>query len=103
MKIANVVLNDFTRDNRVLKTALSLAEVGHEVTVVALHGNHLPRVEHHLAGFRIERVHAYVPALRILAFFKWAEFAFRIVLTYRKVDVWHYNDAEAFGMGLLGQ
>ena len=103
MKIANVVLNDFTRDNRVLKTALSLAEVGHEVTVVALHGNHLPRVEHHPAGFRIERVHAYVPALRILAFFKWAEFAFRIALTYRKVDVWHCNDAEAFGMGLLAK
>ena len=33
MKIANVVLNDFTRDNRVLKTSIALVEAGHEVTV----------------------------------------------------------------------
>lgn len=29
MKIANVVLNDFTRDNRVLKTSIALVEAGH--------------------------------------------------------------------------
>ena len=53
MKIANVVLNDFTRDNRVLKTSMALVEAGHEVTVVALHRNQLLRVEYHPAGFRI--------------------------------------------------
>ena len=37
MRIANVVLNDFTRDNRVLKISSSLVNDGHEVTVVALH------------------------------------------------------------------
>ena len=37
MRIANVVLNDFTRDNRVLKISESLAGAGHQVTVVALH------------------------------------------------------------------
>ncbi len=103
MKIANVVLNDFTRDNRVLKTSIALVEAGHEVTVVALHRNQLPRVEQHPAGFRIERVRIYIPGFRVLAPFKWAELALRIALTYRKADAWHCNDAEAFGMGLLAK
>jgi len=103
MKIANVVLNDFTRDNRVLKTSIALVEAGHEVTVVALHRNQLPRVEQHPAGFRIERVRIYIPGFRVLAPFKWAELALRIALIYRKVDAWHCNDAEAFGMGLLAK
>lgn len=103
MKIANVVLNDFTRDNRVLKTSIALVEAGHEVTVVALHRNQLPRVERHPAGFRIERVRIYIPGFRVLAPFKWAELALRIALTYRKADAWHCNDAEAFGMGLLAK
>ena len=103
MKITNVVLNDFTRDNRVLKTSIALVEAGHEVTVVALHRNQLPRVEQHPAGFRIERVRIYIPGFRVLAPFKWAELALRIALTYRKADAWHCNDAEAFGMGLLAK
>ena len=103
MKIANVVLNDFTRDNRVLKTSIALVEAGHEVTVVALHRNQLPRVEQHPAGFRIERVRIYIPGFRVLAPLKWAELALRIALTYRKADAWHCNDAEAFGMGLLSK
>ncbi|MGB1123367.1 MAG: glycosyltransferase [Flavobacteriales bacterium] len=103
MKIANVVLNDFTRDNRVLKTSTALVKAGHEVTVVALHRNELPRVEQHPSGFRIERVRTYIPGFRVLAPFKWAELALRIALTYRRADAWHCNDAEAFGMGLLAK
>jgi glycosyltransferase involved in cell wall biosynthesis len=103
MKIANVVLNDFTKDNRVLKTARALVDAGHEVTVVALHRNQLPRLEHHPAGFRIERVRIYTPGFYIFAPIKWAELALRIALTYRKADAWHCNDAEAFGMGLMAK
>ncbi len=103
MKIANVVLNDFTRDNRVLKTSIALMEAGHEVTVVALHRNQLPRVEYHPAGFRIERVRIYIPGFRVLAPFKWAELVLRIAWVYRKADAWHCNDAEAFGIGLLAK
>ena len=39
MNIANVVLNDFTHNNRVLKTSIALMDAGYEVTVVALHRN----------------------------------------------------------------
>ena len=44
-RIAVVVLNDFTRDNRVLKVASTLAEAGAEVEVVALPGRDLPERE----------------------------------------------------------
>ena len=67
MNIANVVLNDFTHDNRVLKRSIALMDVGHEVTVVALHRNQLPGVEYHPARFRILRVRIYVPEFRVLA------------------------------------
>lgn len=103
MKIANVVLNDFTRDNRVLKISTALVQAGHQVTVVGLHRSHLPRVEAHPSGFGVERVRIYVPGFRILGALKWAELTLRIALKYRKVDVWHCNDAEAFGMGLLAK
>ena len=47
MRIANVVLNDFTRDNRVLKISATLSTEGHDVTVVALHKPGLPKRERH--------------------------------------------------------
>ena len=103
MKIANVVLNDFTRDNRVLKVSTELVQAGHEVTVVGLHRTHLPRTEAHKAGFSVERVRIYMPGFRMLGALKWAELTLRIALKYRKADVWHCNDAEAFGMGLLAK
>ena len=83
-----------------LKTSIALVEAGHEVTVVALHRNQLPRVEKHPAGFRIERVRIYIPGFRVLAPLKWAELVLRIAWSL-KADAWHCNDAEAFGIGLL--
>ena len=50
MTIANVVLNDFTRDNRVLKISQSLQAMGHDVTVVALSGEGLSNAETHAYG-----------------------------------------------------
>lgn len=103
MKVANVVLNDFTRDNRVLKVSTALLESGYDVTVVGLHRNNLPRKEQHRAGFQVERVRIYIPGFRFLTPFKWAELALRIAIKYRKYDAWHCNDAEAFAMGLLAK
>jgi len=103
MKVANVVLNDFTRDNRVLKVSTSLLEAGHDVTVVGLHSNNLPRKEQHRAGFQVERVRMFIPKFRFLTPFKWAELALRISIKYRKFDAWHCNDAEAFAIGLLAK
>ena len=61
MRIANVVLNDFTRDNRVLKISATLATEGHDVTVVALHKPGLPKRERHQDLFDVHRICLVMP------------------------------------------
>lgn len=105
MRIANVVLNDFTRDNRVLKMSQSLAEAGHDLTVVALHGEGLP-LEEKADGFRVVRTGiqtARLPRGTVFGALKMAELALRLVWSWRKVDAWHCNDIEAFVLGWCAQ
>ena len=78
MRIANVVLNDFTRDNRVLKIADTLSDVGHEVTVIALHKPGLPKQETHKAGFAVHRVSLNMPTRFFGGALKLAELALKI-------------------------
>ena len=105
MRIANVVLNDFTRDNRVLKITESLSAEGHEVTVVALHKEGLDREERR-NGWRVNRVKVSTAALPRGTFFgilKMAELAWRVVWKWRDADAWHCNDIEAFVLGWCAQ
>lgn len=105
MRIANVVLNDFTRDNRVLKVSTSLAEAGHEVTVVALHKSGLPLVENH-DGWQVSRTAlwtARLPRGTVFGAMKMVELALRVVWKWRRVEAWHCNDIEAFVLGWLAQ
>ncbi|MBL6646183.1 MAG: glycosyltransferase [Flavobacteriales bacterium] len=105
MRIANVVLNDFTRDNRVLKVSQSLAEDGHDVTVVALHKEGLPMSEQR-TGWRVVRTRVRTAALprgTVFGVVKMAELALRVVWKWRKVEAWHCNDIEAFVLGWCAQ
>jgi len=105
MRIANVVLNDFTRDNRVLKVSRSLAEAGHDVTVVALHREGLPKWEDR-GGWAVERttvVTSRLPRGTVFGILKMTELALRVVRRWRKVDAWHCNDIEAFVLGWCAQ
>ena len=103
MRIASVVLNDFTRDNRVLKIATLLQQAGADVTVVALHKPGLAKVEQHEAGFKVDRIPILSPKRSVFAVLKWGELMFRIAWKYRRHDVWHCNDAEAFAIGVLAK
>ena len=103
MRIANVVLNDFTRDNRVLKIATLLQKAGADVTVVALHKIGLPKSEEHAAGFKVHRIPILSPKRSVFALLKWGELTLRIAWRYRRYDVWHCNDAEAFAIGVLAK
>ena len=105
MRIANVVLNDFTRDNRVLKISESLAGVGHEVTVVALHKAGLP-LEEERGAWKVMRTRIATSALprgTVFGVLKMAELALRVLWRWRKVDAWHCNDIEAFVLGWCAQ
>ena len=105
MRIANVVLNDFTRDNRVLKISESLAGAGYDVTVVALHKPGLP-VRESRGNWGVHRTRLWTHRLpRGTAFgaIKMLELALRVTWTWRKADAWHCNDFEAFVLGCLAQ
>ena len=105
MQIANVVLNDFTRDNRVLKIAQSLSGSGHEVTVVALHKEGLP-LEEERGNWRVSRTRiasAALPRGTVFGAIKMVELAMKLVWKWRKVDAWHCNDIEAFVLGWCAQ
>ena len=112
MRIANVVLNDFTRDNRVLKISESLAAKGHEVTVVALQksqgaaGGAVPNTEERPGGWNVVRVgvkSGRLPRGTVFGVIKMAELALRLIQGWHRVDAWHCNDIEAFVLGWLAQ
>ncbi len=105
MRIANVVLNDFTRDNRVLKISESLAGDGHDVTVVAMHNAGLP-LEERRGAWNVVRTRIATSALprgTVFGVLKMAELALRMVWRWRKVEAWHCNDIEAFVLGWCAQ
>lgn len=94
-----VVLNDFTRDNRVLKVAATLAAAGADVEVVALPGPGLPEREERTGGWRVRRLRAPGSSRWV----RWGAFAWQVIRGYRRWDAWHCNDAEAFALGVLAQ
>lgn len=103
MTIANIVLNDFTRDNRVLKISRTLQELGHEVTVVALSGKGLPNNAEDQTGFSIVRLHLILhklPKIFLFNILKYIELSLRIGWRFRRFDAWHCNDIEAYAIGL---
>lgn len=105
-RIAVVVLNDFTRDNRVLKVAMTLAHRGASVEVVALPGAGLPVHEEREGGWSVRRLSYGIwrnDRIKGVRFLRLASIAMQAVRRYRSWDAWHCNDAEAFVLGLLAK
>ncbi|MDC1143555.1 glycosyltransferase [Porticoccaceae bacterium] len=101
--IANIVLNDFTNDSRVLKTSNSLIQFGYKVTVVAMHGKGL--VEKEMIGdINVDRVNLTSrswPKYKPIQLLKYFEFVCRAFWRYKSVDIIHCNDLSALPVGLL--
>lgn len=105
-KVNVLVLNDFTRDNRVLKIARTLRESGHDVRVLALWRPGLPAYERGADGVQVTRFRLWshrLPSGKLWGLFKWLELATRVVFRYSSADVWHCNDIEAFVLGLAAK
>ena len=101
--IANIVLNDFTNDSRVLKTSNSLIQFGYKVTVVAMHGKGL--VEKEMIGdINVDRVKLTSrswPKYKPIQLLKYFEFVCRAFWRYKSVDIIHCNDLSTLPVGLL--
>ena len=97
MNISMLVLNNFTNDARVHKEAVTLASVGHTVTVVALWQPGLARTEH-LAGYRVIRLRLHFRSWqnRLLSPpIKYLEFAWHVwsLAGREPAQIYHANDS----------
>jgi len=102
-KVANIVLNDFTNDSRVLKTSQSLIRLGFSVTVVALYNRGLNRFEKKDNIFinRIKLISKPWPKFKIIQIIKYLEFVVRAVILCRDKNIFYCNDLNALPVGLL--
>ena len=105
MRVASVVLNNFTSDNRVYKTAKSLQIQGYEVHVVALLKGDV-KAREVFDGIPVHRIKLktmVLPEGVIWGGIKYIEMFIRIIAGYRKFDIWHCNDFEPFLIGRIAK
>ncbi|MFM1933111.1 MAG: hypothetical protein RL226_2414 [Bacteroidota bacterium] len=105
LKVANVVLNNFTTDNRVYKIARTLLENNYDLTVVALLKGNVPASEIK-DGVPVQRIALKtmtLPEGTLFGLIKFMEIIYKVVRDYRSYDIWHCNDIEAFGIGVVAK
>jgi glycosyltransferase involved in cell wall biosynthesis len=104
-RVANIVLNNFTNDNRVYKTSRTLRDAGMDVKIVALLKGDVPELDE-ADGIPVHRIRIRSMALPtglIWGGVKYVEIIARIIIGYRKADIWHCNDFEVFFIGILAK
>jgi len=88
-RITNLLFNDFTNDNRVLKQSKSLQNNGFDILLVATHfDKNLPK-EEETEGFKVKRFN--VGRIKILPL-NLILFWIAILKNFRKEDIFHCND-----------
>ena len=91
-KVINLLFNDFTNDNRVLKISRSLQNNGYEVILVATHFDKSLPKEEIIEGFKVKRFDVgrvkFLPLNLIL-------FWFVVIKNFRKEKIFHCNDLYA--------
>ena len=106
MKIISLLVTNFKNDNRVYRMAKTLSQNGFPTTVVAWKKGDVLAQEN-FNGIEVERVTVKSDRWKrtniLLGAIQYFEFAFRAIRKYRKVDVWHCNDYEAFVIGILAK
>ncbi|MBD3843865.1 MAG: glycosyltransferase, partial [Campylobacterales bacterium] len=103
-KIANIVLNNFTNDARVLKTSKTLNLQNFDVEVFALHKQGLAE-EELIDDIKVNRLKLFtknLPKWKPIQLLKYFEFVIRAFFRLRNtVDAVHCNDLNALPIGYL--
>lgn len=102
-KVANLVLNDFTNDSRVLKTSLTLEKLGFECVVLAMHNTGL-ELKESISGVSVRRIKLRtrpLPKWKPIQLVKYLEFLLKAFWLHRDVDIVHCNDLNALPIGVL--
>ena len=105
IKIASIVLNNFTNDSRVLKEGISLQNEGYDVTIIALHKEGLEEFE------EVQNIPVHRVKLRsmnwskniVASLAKYIEWSYHIIKKYRKYDVMHCHDLNALHIGVISK
>ncbi len=98
-----LVTNSFEHDSRVLKEAITLRNVGYDVTVVAMHKVGLEEfdVVNQIPVHRIKiKTKKWGHSIFALGF-KYLEFLFCFLMQYREIDFIHCNDLDTLPIGVL--
>ena len=105
IKIASVVLNNFTNDSRVLKENITLQNAGYDVRVVALHQEELKEYEE-VQGIPVHRVKLSTmnwSKNMMGSLLKYVEWSYRIIREYKSSDIMHCNDLNALHIGVISK
>ena len=100
-KVVSIVLNNFTRDNRVLKENISLNQAGYETLIIALHEKDLAE-EEVVEGIKVKRVKInkiYQGKSFIISGLKYFSFLYRAFKLTKSYDIIHCNDLETLPVG----
>ena len=92
-KVASIVLNNFTRDSRVQKQAISLSKAGYDLTVFALWKKGLLEAETK-EDFKIKRIRIFSSFLNgsLGRLIKFLEFSCKASWKIKKTDIVHCHD-----------
>lgn len=103
MKVANIVLNDFTNDSRVLKISKTLGKSGANVTVFAMHNEGLAEFskEEFFTTERVKLSSRKWSKRRIIQVVKYIEFIFRTFSRTKGYDHIHCNDLNSLPIGVM--
>ena len=100
-KVASILLNSFTSDNRVLKETLSLKKAGFKVMIIAMHEGNL-ELEEVVDGIFVKRIKLKSknwPKSFIFSAFKYLEFLYSAIKLTKGFDFVHCNDLETLATG----
>lgn len=106
MKIISLVANGFQNDNRVERMAKTIQNLGNDVVIVGWKKGNLPEHEmiHDIPVHRVfpsssrwKRSNKWIGLIQFLHF-NWS-----VIRLYKKADIWHCNDFEAYWMGIFAK
>lgn len=98
MNAVLLILNNFTHDTRVHRTAKALSQAGYQVTVLALWEKGLLEQENNPSGYNVERIRLASRSWRnrwLGPLVKYIEYTLRVWIQARRhrADIYHANDA----------